>query len=141
MLLAVRRGEGHDIAFVLPDKSARNRRCIGDQAGADISFVFAYDPVNDLLLGFLLEQFDGGTEYDFPARVNGRDVNHLDVGELALEVLDARFDETLLLLGCVVLSVLLEITMRTSLRNRLDHIGTIYGLESFQLILYQLVTA
>src|SRR5690606_21416093 len=49
-----------------------------------------------------------------------------------LELLDPAFDETLLLACRVVLGVLLQVAVRTRLRDRGDHGGAPAGLEVFE---------
>ena len=64
---------------------------------------------------------------------SARDVDDLGVREVRLDVLDAPFDEALLLARGVILGVLAQIAVRARLGDRLDDARPVLGLEALQL--------
>ncbi len=61
------------------------------------------------------------------------DVDDFGIRQAVLDVVDAAFDEALLLARRVVFGVLAQIAVRTRLRDRLDDVRARFALELLQL--------
>src|SRR5690606_11630905 len=81
----------------------------------------------------------GGAEQNLTAVRNGFNINHLSIGQFALDILNPAFNKTLLLTGSVVFSVFFQITMLTGFRNCRNHLRTINRLQALQLITQRLL--
>src|SRR5437868_2336950 len=84
-----------DIAFRFADQRARNRRADRDLPVLDIGFVVADDLIAHALAGVGVFQLDRRAKDNPALAVNRARVDHMRVGELVLDVADARFDEAL----------------------------------------------
>src|SRR5690606_21083723 len=80
----------------------------------------------------------GGAEQNLTAVRNGFNINHLSIGQFALDILNPAFNKPLLLTGSMVFSVFFQITMLTGFRNRRNHLRTINRLQALQLITQRL---
>ena len=101
----------------------------GEQARADIRFVLADDAVAMLLVRVDVEHFHRGPENHLAAGIERSDIDHLGIGQLALDLLDAAFYEPLLLACRVILGVLFQVAVRPRLGNCRDDPGTGQGLQ------------
>jgi hypothetical protein len=72
----------------------------------DVRFVVTDDLVGHRFATAQFLQFDGCAENAAAVRIEMRRVDDLGIGELGLQFDDAALDETLPLLGCVVLGIL-----------------------------------
>ena len=55
-------------------------------------------------------------------------------GQFAFDLLDTAFNKALAVFGCVVFRVLAQIALGACFGNRIDHRGTLNGLEFVQLV-------
>ncbi|EGJ10583.1 hypothetical protein RBXJA2T_09662 [Rubrivivax benzoatilyticus JA2 = ATCC BAA-35] len=132
---AARRLHLGDVAGHLADQRARDRAADRDPAFLQVGLVVTDDLVGDLGPGVLVGEVDRGAEDDLAAGVQRRRVDDLGRGELALELLDPAFDEALLVLGRVVLGVLGQVALGTSLGDGLDDRMALDGLQALQFFL------
>src|SRR5947207_1289932 len=101
----------HLLAGFLADEGAAERRAVGDLAGLDVGLVLADDLPGRLLAAVLLD-VHRGAEHAAALGIEQPGVDLLRVGELRLDVADARLDEALALARRVVLGVLGEVAVR-----------------------------
>src|SRR5690606_36061808 len=127
------RFDGDAVAGMLADQRARHRRGNRDQAQLDVGLQVADDLVALLLVGLDVGDRHLGAEYDLVAGVEPGHVDDVGVREFALELLDAAFDEALLLTRGVVLGVLLEVAVRTRVGDRGDHLRALDRTELLEL--------
>ena len=88
----------------------------------------------------LVKEVQSETQTRFHALSTGLSAAGIDLGrvddlrgrEFAFNFLDAAFDETLAVLGGVVLGVFAQVTLGPGFGNRVDHPGAIDGLELVQ---------
>jgi len=126
-----------DVARLLADEAARDRRVDRDAALLDVGLVVADDLVHRRGLALFL-QLDGRAEHAAAVGVEQLGIDHLRVAELRLELRDAALDEALLLARRVVFGVLREVAVRARLGNHLAHMRPLDGLQALQLRAQQL---
>src|SRR5690606_27343302 len=117
------------VAGVLADHRPRHRRRDRDQPELDVRFQVAHDLVTLFLVGLDIGDRDRRAEHDPVADVELAHVDDVGMGKLALQLLDATFDEALLLARGVVLGVLLEVAVGPRLGNGGDHRRPLHRLE------------
>src|SRR6267143_593735 len=110
----------HLLAGLLADQRAAERRAVGDLAGLDVGLVLADDLPGRLLAAVLLD-VHRGAEHAAALGIDQPRVDLLRVGELRLDVADARLDEALALARRVVLGVLGQVAVRARIGDRLGH--------------------
>src|SRR5690606_30284415 len=84
-----------DVAGVLADQGARDRRADRDLAFLDVGLVVADDLVGHLLPACEILQIDGRTEHAAAVAVEPPGIDNLGVAELRLQLGDAALDEAL----------------------------------------------
>jgi hypothetical protein len=91
----------------------------------EVGLVVADDLVGDLRVGrrCLLPPARRRAEHHPAVGVQIGRIDDLRSGQLALDVLDAAFDEALLVLGGLVLGVLRQVALGARFGDRLDHGG------------------
>src|SRR5258706_1268740 len=129
-----------DVAGLLADQRARDRRIDRDAALLDVGLVVADDLVGRRRLA-LFFQVHGGAEHAAPFRIQQLRVDDLRVAELRLQLGDAPLDEALLRARRFVLGVLRQVAVRARLGDRGDHAWAIHGLEALQFHAQQLRAA
>src|SRR5690606_35930207 len=85
------------------------------------------------VFGIQIDQGHGGAEDHLVPRGHFGDVDDLSMAQLRFDLLNAALDKALLLAGCVILGIFLEITMGTSLGNRRDDARPLDLLQLLQL--------
>jgi hypothetical protein len=99
-----------------------------------IGLVVADDLVGDRGAALFFLEIDGRAEHDLAVGVDRRRIDDLRSCKLAFDLLDAAFDEALLVLRGLVFGVLGQIALRARLGNRLDDRMTIDGLQARKLV-------
>src|SRR5471030_1280990 len=121
------------VARVFADQRAGDGRADGNLAVLDIGLVVADDLVGHLVAARLRLQVHRGAKHATAVGIEQLGVDHLCIGELALDLGNASFDKALPLLGGVVLGVLGQIDVRARLRDRADHAVPVDRLQVLQL--------
>src|SRR5262245_13121022 len=121
----------HRVSFPLADERAREGRQDRDTPAGGLGLVGADDLIANLLAALSFEE-DGRAERD-PVP-GGRWIDDLGIADLGLKLADPPFHEALLLASGMILGVLAEIAVGTSLGNRLDDGGPLDPLEAVQLL-------
>src|SRR3989344_2044829 len=129
------------IALFLADQGAGDRARDIDEPLLQIRLVLAHDLVFHEVARLFVFQFDRGAKDALAAAIHGAGVDHLRHRQLALDLLDAAFDEALAVLGGVIVSVFAEVALRARFGNCRDHSGALYGLEAVQFFLELFSTA
>src|SRR6056297_1209286 len=129
-LVAPRRAHLDAVTLFLADQGAGDGGFDVEKALFDVGLVFADDLPGLFLVGVLVHQRHGRAELDRARKLG--EVDHFDKAENAFEFLDAAFDEALLFARRVVFGVFLQVAQFARLGNRLDHGGTLFGLERFK---------
>jgi len=118
--LAARRDHVNDVATLLPNDGARDRRRDRDAPGLDIGFVLANDLVRGALAAVLVLEIDGGAENHFAGVRERGGIDHLGRRQLGLDLADAAFYETLCSRAAWYSAFYREIPMTARFGNGLD---------------------
>ncbi|VUS75423.1 hypothetical protein SB6425_06297 [Klebsiella huaxiensis] len=97
-----------------------------------ISFIITHDAVSLFFIGIEVQDLYRCTKNHPPVVRHFGDIDNLCIGQLSFNILNTAFAETLLLAGCVVLSVLFQIAMFARIGNSSDDFRTTNGLQKIQ---------
>jgi hypothetical protein len=126
--------DGDRVALVLADQRARQRRGDRDHRQFDVRLQVADDLVALFLVGFDVGQRDRRAEHHAASGIQLGHVDHFGMRKLAFQLLDAAFDEALLLAGGVVLGVFLQVAMRARFGNGVDDLGAFHRFQLVQFL-------
>src|SRR5882757_3309968 len=113
-------GDIDHIAFGFADERARNGRGKRQQPLFDVGLIIAYQLVDNLVAAVLILELQRRAKHD--AAVGGQlgDIDHFCIAQAILDLVDAPFDETLLLTRRVIFRIFAQITVRARFGNGLD---------------------
>ena len=122
-----------------PIRALPSGALIDKQAALDLRLFGTDDLVDDLLLGFLVDQLDPGAELDRAAALLA-DVDDRRARQLVLDLEHPALDEALPLARGMVFGVLRQIAVLPGLRERPDHGRALVVLQALELLLEPQIT-
>src|SRR5690625_1198639 len=131
----------HHIALLFPNECAGNGRIDGDFMGFHVRLVIPDYQIPHFLIGFQIDYGHGSAEVHFTRVLNGSDIDHMGIAQLAFDLLNAAFTKALLLSCRVVLGVFFQVAMFARLGNCLNDARTLYPFKILHLFAYALSAA
>src|SRR5690606_28688263 len=111
-----------------------DRRADRQQPVLDVGLVLADDLILRGLAALDVDEMHRRTEHDAAVRVELSDVDDLRIRELRFDIANARLDQSLLLLGGVILRILAQVAVCARLRDRVHYPGPLLVLQPPQLL-------
>ncbi len=131
---SVRKLDGDNIPDSFAEQRAADRRLIGDHSVKAVRLCAAHDRELKLLLKFHIVETDGASDIDI-CRAHLILSNDLGILEDLLDLLDAGFDVSLLILRSIVLGIFGKVTLLTGFFDLLGNSLALVDLQVIQLIL------